>query len=720
MTFQMMDEQSAPEREDSIAQIGGSRPPANWPARQDSLAAATGLSILLVEGRQPPSPAISNNNSICHAFQSSPEHVHLCDPYCGAAFERAVAQREAVHYRCHAGLHCVALPVPLERKRELAVITGRAFLTTADYRELCERFREGDLQKLLSAELFQNVIFAAQPDLDDLARRVLEEAEEYQGSAPPVEEEPQTPITPADEKEASHAPELETKSQTGAFNAGIFSPDAKLDEACESVLKIICDEHNLSSAALLLLDDEKFACASALGDFRNKPLRLQVERKDPRLIKVAEKALPLIVYESGEGFVPLPSRGQKKGVRLAEAYPLVIGDEVKGALIVGDEHLSDEMRARISHACRRVAFPLEVIRLKEELERSEIFADRIQLFTESVTTSEPAEAYRSILQHSTELLGAERGSLLVFDEMSNELTVKAAVGARSEVLNEARVQLGEGVSGTVFQEGRPLLVRDLYAAGVSPAPAERCYKTKSFISYPITIAGRKVGVLNVTDKTEGYYTDVDLSLLESIAPQMALALDRAEWQEKATQFQLMSITDPLTGMLNRRYLEERLMEELNRSRRYEYPMSFMMIDIDDFKHYNDRNHHQAGDLALEMTAQCLRSALRSADVASRYGGEEFCILLPQTSLSEAKIIAERIRRRVERTRYPHGKHQPLGALTVSIGISSLAAGLETPETIIRAADRALYLAKERGKNRVEAYEDAPPEPPIANVSEEAK
>jgi diguanylate cyclase (GGDEF)-like protein len=283
------------------------------------------------------------------------------------------------------------------------------------------------------------------------------------------------------------------------------------------------------------------------------------------------------------------------------------------------------------------------------------------------------------------------------------------------------VRLGDGVSGAVMMNGRPLVVRDLEAAGREPAPAERHYKTKSFISYPISIGGRKVGVLNLTDKSDGSaYDELDLSLIETLAPQMALALDRAEWQEKAAQFQLMSITDPLTGLLNRRYLEERLMEELNRSRRYDYQMSFMMIDIDDFKHYNDRNLHQAGDLALEMTAQCLKSALRSADVASRYGGEEFCILLPQTSLSEAKIIAERIRRRVERTRYPHGKYQPLGSLTVSIGISSLTPGLETPETIIRAADRALYLAKERGKNRVESYEDAPPETPVSHVPEEAK
>ena len=130
-----------------------------------------------------------------------------------------------------------------------------------------------------------------------------------------------------------------------------------------------------------------------------------------------------------------------------------------------------------------------------------------------------------------------------------------------------------------------------------------------------------------------------------------------------------------------------------------------MIDIADFKLYNDRNGHQGGDLALEMTAQCLKSALRAADVASRYGGEEFCILLPQTALAEGVQIAERIRRRITRVRFPHGKSQPLGSVTVSIGVSAFVPeALDTPEKIIEAADRALYLAKRLGKNRVETFE----------------
>jgi diguanylate cyclase (GGDEF)-like protein len=266
------------------------------------------------------------------------------------------------------------------------------------------------------------------------------------------------------------------------------------------------------------------------------------------------------------------------------------------------------------------------------------------------------------------------------------------------------VRVGEGVSGEVIDTGKAVVVTDLRTAGRKAAPAERRYKTNSFISYPIAISGRKVGVLNVTDKSGGgTYDEVDLSLLEIIGPQVALALERAEWQERATEFQLMSITDSLTALPNRRYLEERLAEELNRSKRYDYSMSFLMIDIDDFKAYNDKNGHQAGDLALQITAHCLKGALRSADVASRYGGEEFCILLPQTAMAEAAVIADRIRQRVATTHFPHGKTQPLGRVTISVGVSTFTKNVDTPENIIAAADRALYQAKSLGKDRIEFY-----------------
>jgi diguanylate cyclase (GGDEF)-like protein len=346
----------------------------------------------------------------------------------------------------------------------------------------------------------------------------------------------------------------------------------------------------------------------------------------------------------------------------------------------------------------------EVERLRGELQHRSDLAESLKHFLERISSNLPEQTYVAILTHAKSLLRAERASLMVFDEDANELVLKAAIGLSVPREEIGPARLGEGIAGQVAESGRPMVVSNAASISLFVANGTRDYKTGSFISYPISMRSRKIGVLNLTDKTTGEaFDDVDLSLLELVGPQIAIALERAEWQDRATQFQLMSITDPLTGLLNRRYLEERLTEELNRSTRYNYSMSCLMIDIDDFKKYNDLNGHQAGDAALKITAHCLKATLRSADIACRYGGEEFCILLPQTSLTEAGVIAERMRQRVAETAYPYGKSQPLGLVSISIGISTFARHLDTAEKVISAADRALYNAKSQGKNRIEFY-----------------
>src|SRR5689334_23198587 len=146
-------------------------PPA-WPEVQDGLAASSGLALLLVDGHQPPAVVVSNNNSICQAFQSSPDYVKLCDPYCGVAHAEAMKAGGTVAYKCHAGLSCFARPVEIGGKRKLAVIGGRAFTKRTDYQQLVERFRKGDLQSLAAGDPFATVIFSGAQRLDDLAERV--------------------------------------------------------------------------------------------------------------------------------------------------------------------------------------------------------------------------------------------------------------------------------------------------------------------------------------------------------------------------------------------------------------------------------------------------------------------------------------------------------------------------------------------------------------------
>src|SRR5882724_285777 len=159
--------------------------PAGWAEIQREIAEASGISLLLVNGHQPPALVVANNNSICEALQSSPEHVKLCDPYCGEAHARATAANTITHYRCHAGLHCFAMPIEIGTDRKPAIIGGRAFVRGLDYRETAERFRSGDLQDLFSDELFRNVIFADEADLDHAALRVSDAASKFNPAPPP-------------------------------------------------------------------------------------------------------------------------------------------------------------------------------------------------------------------------------------------------------------------------------------------------------------------------------------------------------------------------------------------------------------------------------------------------------------------------------------------------------------------------------------------------------
>ncbi|HEV7902589.1 MAG TPA: PocR ligand-binding domain-containing protein, partial [Pyrinomonadaceae bacterium] len=248
-----------------------------WERVQASVAAETDLSILLVEGHQPPQLAISNNNSICHAFQSSPTHAHLCDPYCGVAFQRAHEAGEATFYRCHAGLHCFAMSVGLDAARPLAVIGGRAFLSSADYRELAERFRHGDLRELLSTELFRNVIFSSRHHLDELAAQLAEVAVKAS-----VSRDSTGGATNKSEfkEQAREASGVESRGGEMQRASGVnFPPGLKLLDACQSALEKLRVQFKLKSVALMMRAEEGFMPACVLGKFKNKLPQLTEEGK---------------------------------------------------------------------------------------------------------------------------------------------------------------------------------------------------------------------------------------------------------------------------------------------------------------------------------------------------------------------------------------------------------------------------------------------------------
>lgn len=180
---------------------------------------------------------------------------------------------------------------------------------------------------------------------------------------------------------------------------------------------------------------------------------------------------------------------------------------------------------------------------------------------------------------------------------------------------------------------------------------------------------------------------------EQIARVRTLTTDMAASQREA-------ITDPLTKLYNIRFFRQRLSLELDRASQISDPVSIAMFDVDHFKHYNDTNGHQGGDEVLVRIAELFREVGRRGDIVARYGGEEFIVLLYGTTTDEACVYAEDVRQVIEIADFPGGRTQPLGCVTVSGGIATFPQDGTDVQTLIGSADRNLYQAKNRGRNRV--------------------
>ena len=196
-----------------------------------------------------------------------------------------------------------------------------------------------------------------------------------------------------------------------------------------------------------------------------------------------------------------------------------------------------------------------------------------------------------------------------------------------------------------------------------------------------------------------YSVVVDISAIKQI--QNSLAEAHAQLALKSRELELLSVTDRLTGLGNRNKLDERLAEELARSRRHGTAFALIMLDIDHFKAVNDTHGHQAGDEVLAGTAALLRQHSRTSDVVGRWGGEEFLLLCPETDEGGAMFLAEQLRACIEAARFPE-----VGRITASFGVAAFRPA-DDGEALLRRADEALYRAKEKGRNRVETGEDIP-------------
>lgn len=236
---------------------------------------------------------------------------------------------------------------------------------------------------------------------------------------------------------------------------------------------------------------------------------------------------------------------------------------------------------------------------------------------------------------------------------------------------------------------------------------------KRFIIRPLEEISRAAQIFatgELKDHRIPIQSNDEIGILAESINEMAMQLDQhysnaversVELEQLNLSLEALATTDGLTGLHNHRYFFQKLIDEIARCRRYEHPLTLIMVDLDFFKNYNDANGHLNGDELLRKIAVIFLECSRDIDVVARYGGEEFVIILPETDMAEAFSCAERIRARVAATVFPRASSQPSGRVTVSLGVALLTDDMKDVSDFVEQADQALYRAKNMGRNRVE-------------------
>ncbi|HSP80608.1 MAG TPA: diguanylate cyclase [Myxococcaceae bacterium] len=437
-------------------------------------------------------------------------------------------------------------------------------------------------------------------------------------------------------------------------------------------------------------------------------------------------------------FLSRPLRRLTAAMRRAEEGDLLVRAEVQG---------TDEM-ARLACAfnamlARLTAMKVEEIdthrdlqvtkwklSLKEELE--ERIAELALLFDVARSlnsTIELSELLSRITQLVPERLHIPDFSIMLVNA-DGLLEVKSN-WPPEEKLEGTTFRIGEGACGRAAEMQRAVYLPDVTQP--SSIFARRGllegHDSGALLSVPMVHLDTVLGVLNFRRPEVASFAAEELELLTAVADQAATAVKNAMLHTEAVK---LTMTDPLTGVPNRRHLFARLELEVARAQRFGTPLSLLMVDIDHFKKLNDSAGHRAGDEALRKVCDVLRTRVRKVDTLARYGGEEFLLVLPQVCKADACEVAEKLRRAVVESPQLVAPTQPGGRITVSIGVANIPTDASTQDTLVDCADAALYASKRGGRNRVTAYEpgmelhpgrerglgrpsDAPPPPSVAKA-----
>ena len=340
-------------------------------------------------------------------------------------------------------------------------------------------------------------------------------------------------------------------------------------------------------------------------------------------------------------------------------------------------------------AAQTVRLSLDVRGLRGQIETAEALGRASILEPEETDSARLLERFLSLSQN---LITAERALVWTFDQETGLLTAAAGLPNRGLWRDEQTV-FGEGLVGHAAARLRPRLIPD---AAKDAHRARREMASGAWLLYPVMAHERLLGVAHWMRPLGQPFTSEDILRLDALVPQAAVALENIRIRQEMNH---LAATDGLTNLWNQRKMHELLREEMKRSTRYHRAVSVLMLDVDSFKTFNDTYGHPQGDQLLRNIAAILRAGVRNVDFAGRYGGEDFLVILPETTKDDACRMAERIRSDVEAQALLEIEGKTVRR-TVSVGVASYPEDALSPAELVKRADEALYRAKRAGKNCV--------------------
>ena len=377
------------------------------------------------------------------------------------------------------------------------------------------------------------------------------------------------------------------------------------------------------------------------------------------------------------------------------ALPLVVRDEVVGVLDCQSEQLSffdPETIDMLTLFSTQASIALQNARLYSQEQRKAAQLEAINLIARQTTAVlEIDELLGKVCTFLLQAFPVDHVAVLLLED--DNLVFRAHRGSLTPTFKLGSVlPHGSGLCREALRSGQPIVENDVSASSQYMAGF---VETRSELCIPLLSFGQMVGVLCLESAKLKAFDSGDVPPLESVADICANAIQNAHYFERVRH---MAYVDGLTGVFNRRYFEIRIEEEIERANRYSGAVSLIMIDIDHFKRLNDEFGHLMGDDVLRQISTIFTQNLRKIDIACRYGGEEFAIIVPETTGEDAFSVAEKLRKAIQNNVFP-GVPRPV---TIAAGVATCPANGGSRDDLVKAADEALYAAKQAGRNTVVA------------------